>query len=32
MTFGAEADEKGFGAMLDAFAAAGVTLIDTADV
>ena len=32
MTFGTEADEKGFGAILDAFAAAGGSLIDTADV
>ena len=32
MTSGTEADEKGFGAILDAFAAAGGSLIDTADV
>lgn len=32
MTFGAEADEESSGAILDAFAAAGGTFIDTADV
>ncbi len=32
MTFGAEADEETSGAILDAFAAAGGTFIDTADV
>src|SRR3954449_11285949 len=32
MTFGAETDEAGAHAQLDAFVAAGGTLIDTADV
>lgn len=32
MTFGAETDEAGAHAQLDAFVAAGGTLVDTADV
>jgi aryl-alcohol dehydrogenase-like predicted oxidoreductase len=32
MTFGAEADETTSHALLDAFVAAGGTLVDTADV